>query len=161
MRPGDRIRVEARKWDGSLHRAWDNTLQAAEGNLWVLTAPAGRQIEDPRKGPWRARYDAVQRFWADRWYNWTELRRRGGAWAGEYIHIATPAVVRDGVLTYVDLELDVWWPAGEEPRVEDRDEFAVATAVCSYPANVVARAEAAVTEVLARIAARRGGVTEA
>ena len=66
----------------------------------------------------------VEYFYADRWYNIFEiLDRDDGEIKGWYCNIGMPAVVEDGVVSYVDLALDLWVSAGGKQTVLDEDEF--------------------------------------
>lgn len=66
----------------------------------------------------------VETFYADRWYNIFEIYDRDdGAFKGWYCNIGMPAVIEDGVVSYVDLALDLWVSATGRQSVLDEDEF--------------------------------------
>lgn len=66
----------------------------------------------------------VETFYNDRWYNIFEIYDRDdGRIKGWYCNIGEPAVIEDGVVSYVDLALDLWVPANGEQTVLDEDEF--------------------------------------
>jgi uncharacterized protein len=66
----------------------------------------------------------VERFYSDRWYNIFEIHDRlDDHLKGWYCNVARPAVFRDGVVSYVDLALDLLvYPDGHQ-LVLDEDEF--------------------------------------
>lgn len=94
----------------------------------------------------------VEVYYTDRWYNIFEVHdQASGAVKGWYCNIGKPAVEEgEGVLSYVDLALDLWVAADGTQTVLDEDEFA---ALDLEPA-VRARALAALVELQARF---RGG----
>lgn len=68
----------------------------------------------------------VETFFADRWYNIFEIHDRDdGGLKGWYCNIGKPAVIEDGVVSYVDLALDLWVSVNGEQTVIDEDEFEI------------------------------------
>jgi protein associated with RNAse G/E len=66
----------------------------------------------------------VEMFYTDRWYNIFEIYDRDdGRLKGWYCNIGKPAVLEDGVVSYVDLALDLWVSADGKQTVLDEDEF--------------------------------------
>jgi hypothetical protein len=67
----------------------------------------------------------VETFYSDRWYNIFEIYDRDdGKVKGWYCNVGMPAVIEDGVVSYVDLALDLWVSADGRQTVLDEDEFA-------------------------------------
>ena len=66
----------------------------------------------------------VEYYYSDRWYNIFEIHDRdGGQIKGWYCNIGMPAEIEDGVVSYVDLALDLWVSADGKQTVLDEDEF--------------------------------------
>lgn len=67
----------------------------------------------------------VETFFSDRWYNVFEMHdRQDGRLKGWYCNVGHPAVIGDGVVSYIDLALDLLvYPDGRQ-LVLDEDEFA-------------------------------------
>jgi hypothetical protein len=66
----------------------------------------------------------VEYYYTDRWYNiFTIHDREDGRVKGWYCNIGKPAVIDDGVVSYVDLALDLWVSADGKQTVLDEDEF--------------------------------------
>lgn len=66
----------------------------------------------------------VETFYTDRWYNIFEIYDRDdGKLKGWYCNIGKPAVLEDGIVSYVDLALDLWVSADGKQTVLDEDEF--------------------------------------
>ncbi|GJQ52496.1 MAG: hypothetical protein HKUEN02_13430 [Anaerolineaceae bacterium] len=67
----------------------------------------------------------VEYYYSDRWYNiFAIYDRDDGALKGWYCNIGKPAVIEDGLVSYVDLALDLWVSADGRQTVLDEDEFA-------------------------------------
>ena len=67
----------------------------------------------------------VEYYYNDRWYNiFAIYDRDGGLIKGWYCNVGKPAVIKDGVVSYVDLALDLWVSADGVQTILDEDEFA-------------------------------------
>lgn len=66
----------------------------------------------------------VEYYYSDRWYNIFEIYDRDdGRIKGWYCNVGMPAVIEDGLVSYVDLALDLWVSADGQQTVLDEDEF--------------------------------------
>ena len=66
----------------------------------------------------------VESYFTDRWYNIFAIHdREDGKVKGWYCNIGKPAVIEDGVVSYVDLALDLWVSTNGKQTVLDEDEF--------------------------------------
>ena len=66
----------------------------------------------------------VEYYYTDRWYNiFVIYDRDDGALKGWYCNVGKPASIGEGVVSYVDLALDLWVSASGSPVVLDVDEF--------------------------------------
>ena len=66
----------------------------------------------------------VEYYYSDRWYNIFEIYDRDdGRIKGWYCNVGMPAIIEDGLVSYVDLALDLWVSADGKQTVLDEDEF--------------------------------------
>lgn len=66
----------------------------------------------------------VEYYYTDRWYNIFAIHDRdSGNIKGWYCNIGKPAIFEDGVVSYVDLALDLWVSTSGKQTVLDEDEF--------------------------------------
>jgi uncharacterized protein len=66
----------------------------------------------------------VETYYTDRWYNIFAIHDRDdGKVKGWYCNIGEPAVIEDGLVSYVDLALDLWVSINGQQTVLDEDEF--------------------------------------
>jgi protein associated with RNAse G/E len=86
----------------------------------------------------------VEYYYSDRWYNIFVVHdREEGKVKGWYCNVGLPAVIEDGVVSYVDLALDLWVSADGKQTVLDEDEFEQ----LQIDDNVRSRARDALTEL--------------
>ena len=66
----------------------------------------------------------IEYYYSDRWYNIFEIHDRDdGSLKGWYCNIGKPAIIEDGVVSYIDLALDLWVSKNGDQTVLDQDEF--------------------------------------
>ena len=66
----------------------------------------------------------VEHYYTDRWYNIFAVHDRDdGNIKGWYCNVGKPAVIEDGIVSYVDLALDLWVSTNGEQTVLDEEEF--------------------------------------
>ena len=66
----------------------------------------------------------VEYYYTDRWYNIFAIHDRDDDQVkGWYCNIGMPAEVKDGIVSYVDLALDLWVSAAGKQTLLDEEEF--------------------------------------
>ncbi len=66
----------------------------------------------------------VEYYYSDRWYNIFEIYDRDdGQPKGWYCNIGKPATIKNGLVSYVDLALDLWVSLDGKQTALDEDEF--------------------------------------
>lgn len=66
----------------------------------------------------------VEYYYSDRWYNiFAIYDRDDGQLKGWYCNVGKPAEFEDGIVSYVDLALDLWVSTNGTQTVLDEDEF--------------------------------------
>ncbi len=152
LQPGDAVTVQAFRADGVCYRWWPATVAQVTDAGIVTRVPSGTRIEGLAGGGWIQRHNIHGFYWFDRPYNLLEVYRTDGALEEVYIHIASPARLEHGLVRYTDHELDVVMRPGEEPRVEDEEDFVQAALAYGYTPDFQAACRAAVVDAL-RLAA--------
>lgn len=142
-----RILVASTKYDGSPHYEFEADLVGADGPLIRCLDRAGTPWVGYR-GEGRIRYEATVLYFTDRWYNVSHFHEPAGPRGMEwYVNIGFPASLEDGVLRWVDLDIDVILDRSGV-RVDDEDEFEEHRHRFGYPDDVVERVLATRDEVL-------------
>ncbi len=133
-REGDFITIRSYKHDGSLHRTWRDTmvLKTTENALIGCNDHTVVIESDGRK--WRTREPALVYFHKKYWFNIvTMIRKRGTSY---YCNMASPFVIDDEGLKYIDYDLDVKiFPDGEK-KLLDVDEYKIHGKKYDYPDEI-------------------------
>jgi predicted RNA-binding protein associated with RNAse of E/G family len=102
----------------------------------------------------------IEHYWRGRWYSVKQVRDARGETKGWYCDIARPAAVAGGVITSVDLDLDLWVPAnGSGAVVLDEDEFEASGIERSDPA-AAGQAKEALASLITAAPDRLAGVLD-
>ena len=149
--------IHVTKYDGTYHRRIPARYVVRRGRVHVVAIEQGALMtstpeatDDP--APYRFPRPADVFLFEDRWFHFARERDAGGM--VYKVDIGTPVEFDGASFHFIDLDLDVLWQPGSDPVVEDEDEFLDHSLAMRYPADVIERARAAVSEVLELIKAR-------
>lgn len=146
------ITINSRKYDGHIRRSWQGGLIHQDEELLILVGTFSEDIKHNDLGLIKKGTVSFEHFWFDKWYNVFRFHEPCGQLKAHYVNITMPPTFSDGVIDYIDLDIDVIvWPDG---RVEvlDRDDFENNKVKYGYPDEVIDRAENGLSEVLKLIA---------
>jgi len=118
------IEVQKKNLEGEVTWKYEGVIVRREENAIILEALFDRP-DMPFMGIVLKKNDRfVETFYSDRWYNIFEIYDRDdGEIKGWYCNVGLPAVFEDGVVSYVDLALDLWISENGNQTVLDEDEF--------------------------------------
>lgn len=145
------ITINSRKYDGHIRRTWPGGLISESEDMLVVVGRFREDVEHDDLGLIKEGTVSFEHFWFDRWYNIFRFHEPDGRLRNYYCNVTMPPTFADDVINYVDLDLDVivWPEKGYE--VLDRDDLEKNTVKYSYPDDVVANAENALSEIIALI----------
>ena len=120
-----RIKVQKKNPAGEVTYQYEGDLIARDENSITLEALFDRADMPFQDVVFKTGDRFVEYYYADRWYNIFEIfDRDDGQIKGWYCNVGKPAVIADGVVSYVDLALDLWVSVDGKQTVLDEDEFA-------------------------------------
>jgi protein associated with RNAse G/E len=148
------ILVRAAKYDGAEHRRWPARLVEQAGPLLVLDAVFNEDIEHEILGKVASGTLSTEYYWTDRWYNVFRFSNPEGKFRNFYCNVTMPPSLDGGVLTYVDLDIDVLVKPDFSYRVLDLDDFEENASRYGYSPEVQEQAHAGLAEVIRLIETR-------
>lgn len=132
--------VNSRKFDGTIRRSWKCEFVFQDNEKIELVGSFEDQVEHPDLGIIEAGTVSHERFYFNRWFNYFTFEQPAGTLRNYYINICMPPEVKDDVIDYVDLDIDlVVWPDGTMVTL-DMNEFEANSKLFSYPDNVITSA---------------------
>lgn len=114
----------------------------------MLVGVFDRDVTHDHLGLIRKGTVSYEYFPVDRWFNIFRFHEPHGSFRNFYCNISMPPAFADGVLDYVDLDIDVIvWP---DFRIEilDGEEFTANAAEFGYSDEILSRVETALDELI-------------
>jgi len=143
---GSPVQIHCYKHDGSLHRVWNkiNFAKEIDGNIILANTRAMVTESDGRR--WFAKEPAITIFVKDKWYNVICMLRNNGVHF--YCNLASPFIFENGIVTYIDYDLDVIRTSAGDVKILDENEYKLHKMVMQYPADLSNVIESQMQEVL-------------
>ena len=151
----EQITVRVLKYDGAEYRRWDATLARQDDSLIVLDAEFEFDVQHESLGKIPRGTPTIEYYWLDRWYNIFRFLECDGATRLYYCNVNMPPATSGGVLSYVDLDIDILVRSDFSYQVLDLEEFAANAERYGYPEPVKSQAHEAVDELISMIETRR------
>ncbi len=148
------ITVNSCKQDGRVNRSWPATLKRREGTLLVLEGVFTEEVRHPFIGTIEAGTLSTEFYWTDRWYSIFRFGKPDGSLLKFYCNLNTPPSLEAGLLSYIDLDVDVLVEPDFSYTVLDEEEFEHHAEVYGYPPLYRARVREALAEIFRLIDAR-------
>ena len=129
-------KIISRKYNGEIHRQWRAELIEESDSLLTFVGEFEDEVSHPLLGVIRRGTVSYEFYWLDRGYNVFRFHEPEGALRNFYCNLNLPPVCADGVLDYVDLDVDVLVNADFSYQVLDLDEFAEHSKLFDYPQQI-------------------------
>lgn len=118
---GDLYQIQCYKHDGKIHRAWDEAVVLDIKKNYMVFGNNKTKVIEAEGVTWRTKEPAIMYFFKDRWYNIIVQMKKDGIYF--YCNIATPFIIEEGTIKYIDYDLDLRiFPKGDY-RVLDKLEY--------------------------------------
>lgn len=148
------ITINARKYDQHIRRSWEGGLISKNDQTIVLVGKFEEDVGHDEIGLIKKGTVSFEFYWLDRWYNIFRFHEPDGSLRNYYCNVTMPPKLVDGILDYVDLDIDVLvWPDNKY-QVLDLDDFEENAAIYGYPSDVIEMAEASLAEIISLIEKR-------
>src|SRR3989304_977255 len=119
-----KIKVQKKNPAGEVTYEYEGVLLSRDGNSITLEALFNREDMPFMDVVLKKGDRFVEHYYTDRWYNiFAVYDHDDGQIKGWYCNIGKPALIDEGVVSYVDLGLDLWVSVNGKQTVLDEDEF--------------------------------------
>jgi protein associated with RNAse G/E len=145
------MKVQAYKHDGLLHRQWSPAFLVQETQDYWALASKGSSVTESDGRKWMTREHAIFLLFKKRWMNVIAMFKENGGIC-YYVNIATPTLLDQGYLKYIDYDLDVKLYPDMVERTLDEKEFERHVLTYGYPPDLTAAIEKSKKEVQEMIA---------
>lgn len=152
---GGMITVNSRKYDGGIRRSWQCEIVDTDGSLLRLIGKFADDVHHPDLGHIRKGTVSYEHYWLDRWYSIFRFHEPGGELRNYYCNINMPPTLEADVLDYIDLDIDVLVRSDFSYIILDRDEFERSAGFFDYPAELRAKVENTLEDLIQLIETRQ------
>jgi uncharacterized protein len=119
-----KIKIQKKNLNGEVTYQYEGVLLKRDENSITLEALFDRADMPFMDVIFKTGDRFIEHYYTDRWYNIFAIQDRDDEKIkGWYCNIGEPAVIEDGIVSYVDLALDLWVSASGKQTVLDEDEF--------------------------------------
>jgi protein associated with RNAse G/E len=151
----EQIIVRVLKYDGLETRRWNARISRREDPLIVLDAEFEFDVQHEIIGDIPRGTRTIEYYWLDRWFNVFQFLEGDNQTRLYYCNVNTPPTFQNGVMSYIDLDIDVLVAPDFSYQVLDLEEFAVNSAQLEYSNETQQQARAALTELISMIERRQ------
>jgi len=128
---GDKYQIQCYKHNGKVHRAWDEAVVLAIEKDYIVFGNDRTQVIESSGNYWRTKEPAVMYFFKNKWFNIIAQMKKDGVYY--YCNIASPFIIEENTVKYIDYDLDLRiFPSGEY-KVLDRLEYKYHKKIMNYP----------------------------
>jgi protein associated with RNAse G/E len=128
------IQIQSYKHDGNLHRIWEKATIMFENDEFIIVANKRTKVIESNGRFWHTREPSVTWFYKKRWFNIIGIIKRDELHF--YCNIASPYVIDDEALKYIDYDLDIKVLDDYSYTVLDRNEYNKHMERMQYPSEL-------------------------
>ena len=151
---GDIVTINSRKFDGRIGKSWTCELTEQTGDLLVFVGEFDLEVNHEHLGLIESGTISYEYYWLNRWYNVFRFHEPEGTFRNYYCNINMPPTFADGVLDYIDLDIDILVSKDWSYRIVDSDEFEQNALKHGFSDDLRAKVAAAVGDLIAMIEQR-------
>lgn len=131
---GEFVTIQSYKHDGKLHRTWRDTMVLKTSEHSMIGVNDHTLVTESDGRRWVTREPAIVYFHKKYWFNVIAMIREKGV--SYYCNLASPFLLDDEALKYIDYDLDIKvFPDGEK-RLLDVDEYEMHSQMMNYPNDI-------------------------
>jgi protein associated with RNAse G/E len=145
------VTINSRKYDGKIHHSWKAKLTKRDTSLFEFVGKFEKEVSHSHIGVIRRGTVSYEFYWLERWYNIFRFHEPDGSLRNFYCNINMPPQFKDGILDYVDLDVDVIVWKDFSRQILDTDEFEANSHKYAYPDSLREKVSASLNELLGLI----------
>lgn len=146
LKKGQRLQIQCYKHNGKIHRCWDEAVLLDQKEDYMVFGNEKTLVTEAEGSTWRTKEPAIMYFFKNRWYNIiVQLKKDGITY---YCNIATPFIIEDNTIKYIDYDLDLRIFPNGSFKILDRGEYKYHKKIMNYPDNLDIAIRSALSELI-------------
>ncbi|WP_338969946.1 DUF402 domain-containing protein [Spiroplasma endosymbiont of Labia minor] len=135
LAPYKKILIHAYKHNGQLYRIWNSAIVFKETDDYLVVINDNVTVTEVNGRKWKANEPAVWIFYKKNWFNVICMFKDYGI--NYYCNIASPYIIEDETLKYIDYDLDVKVFNDGSYKILDLKDFNRNRIEWSYPHTMI------------------------
>ncbi|MBN2604931.1 MAG: DUF402 domain-containing protein [Bacilli bacterium] len=148
------IQIQSYKHDETLHRIWEKATVLYADDEVIIVANHRTKVIESNGRFWHTREPSVSWFYKNNWFNIIAILKKEGM--HYYCNIASPYVIDEEALKYIDYDLDVKVLSDFSYNTLDRNEYNKHKNKMDYPQELKVILEAELKVLKQMIEAKEG-----
>ena len=128
---GKKFIIQSYKHDGSIHRSWDEAVLLDETDDYLVFGNNKTKVTESDGRSWNTKEEAILYFYKNNWFNIIGQLKKDGIYY--YCNIASPFILEDGAIKYIDYDLDLRVFPNGTYKVLDKGEYKYHKSRMNYP----------------------------
>ena len=134
IKVGDVLEIHCYKHNGRIHRTWDEATILKINDDYIVCGNYRTKVTESNGATHKTKEPAIMFFYKKRWFNIIAQLKKYGLFY--YCNIASPFLIDDNIIKYIDYDLDLRvFPDGAF-KVLDRNEYNYHSKVMHYPKEI-------------------------
>ena len=151
---GKKYFIHSYKHDGKIHRAWDEAVLLEINDDYLIFGNNKTKVTESDGRSWKTKEPAILYFYYKDWFNIIGQCKKDGIYY--YCNIASPFIIEEGTIKYIDYDLDLRvFPDGSF-KVLDRGEYKYHKSIMNYPDKVDAILKEELTNLINLVREKKG-----
>lgn len=151
---GKKYAIHGYKHDGKIHRSWDEAVLLEIHDDYLIFGNSKTKVNEADGRTWHTKEPAVLYFYYNHWYNVIGQYKRNGIYY--YCNMASPFIIEDGTIKYVDYDLDLRVFPGGSFKILDRGEYKYHKKELNYSKELDYILKEELTDLINNVRKRKG-----
>jgi protein associated with RNAse G/E len=134
LKIGSKLKIHSYKHDGTIYRSWDEAIILDIKDDYIVVGNNRTLVTEYDGRTWRTKEPAIIYFYKNKWYNVICQLKKLGIYY--YCNIATPYIIEDDTIKYIDYDLDLRIFPDETYKILDSAEYQYHKQVMNYPNEI-------------------------
>ena len=154
---GDKLEIQCYKHDKKVHRAWLEAVVLDIKKDYIVCGNNKTTVIESEGTTWKTKEPAIMYFFKNKWYNIIAQMKKDGIYF--YCNIATPYIIEENTIKYIDYDLDLRvFPDGSF-KVLDRGEYKYHKSIMNYPEKIDTILKEELTNLINLVRSKTGAFT--
>ena len=151
---GDKLEIQCYKHNKKVHRAWDEAIVLDVKKDYIVFGNNKTLVTESEGTTWKTKEPAIMYFFRNKWFNVIAQMKKDGIYY--YCNIASPIIIEDNTIKYIDYDLDLRvFPDGSF-KVLDRGEYKYHKSIMNYPEKIDAILKDELTNLINLVRTKQG-----